>query len=108
MAHQRAVPPWAALNRLAHASCDELADLIESGEVSAAGGWVRPWSSSERILAFRVLSCAADRERVRDLQQSVLVPLELFLIERYKVEVMTVQQVFEAASEALDRHVLGR
>lgn len=62
----------------------------------------------QRILAFRVLSNASGGERVHTLQQTVLVPLELALIEMYKTDVITVHQVFEAASGALDRHRLGR
>ena len=68
------VPAWIVLNRVAHATADELRTLV-AGEAS------RPaWFDAEQRVAARVLDFAAgDDDEVRRMQRSVLVPLELWL-----------------------------
>lgn len=106
VAERRAVPPWAALNRMAHGDLEQLrAVLTEPDDAGApSGDWVRPWVVSERVLTFRLLCAAHDADELRVLQQMVLVPFEWSLIERYKTAPITVRDVFQAATEALTRH----
>jgi len=90
------VPAWAVLNRLAHASLDEIF-LIEAGLVS------RPlWFDAEQELARELLDLAGnDGERVRRLQRSALVPLELWLAGKGRSTELGADAVLALASESL-------
>jgi hypothetical protein len=90
----RAIPPWAVLNRLAHAERPELARLL-TGRAPVA------WAGPERQIAAHLLTRALTPEALRALQRDVLVPLELALIERSKPERIGVDEVLAAAVDAL-------
>jgi hypothetical protein len=99
------VPAWAVLNRLAHADSGELRSLVDG----TGGGWGGgsplvqvPWASAERLIAKNLLARASTPEALATIQGTTLMPLELRLIERSKVEKLTVDQVLEAGAEALD------
>ncbi len=99
------VPAWAVLNRLAHADSGELRSLIDG----TGGGWGGgsplvqvPWASAERSMAGNLLARVSTPEALATIQGTTLMPLELRLIERSKVEKLTVDEVLEAGAEALD------
>jgi hypothetical protein len=99
------VPAWAMLNRLAHADSGELRSLVDG----TGGGWGGgppiiqvPWASAERFIAGNLLARATTPEALATIQGATLMPLELRLIERSKVEKLTVDQVFAAGAEALE------
>lgn len=100
----RMVPTWALLNRLAHASPSELASLAEvdgrPGNAPEPGEPV--WRTAQRSLASRLLAGGARPDEITRIQQTVLVPLELRLIERSDVETVTLRQTIRAASDALN------
>jgi hypothetical protein len=101
----RVVPTWAVLNKLAHATPTELADLAEAD----GGPWNTPvprepaYRGAQRLLARRLLARGAAPDEITRIQQVVLVPLELALIERSEVETVTLRQVVRGACDALDR-----
>lgn len=104
-ARSRPVPAWAVLNRLAHADSGELRSLVDG----TGGGWGGgppliqvPWASAERFIAGNLLARATTPEALATIQGTTLMPLELRLIERSKVEKLTIDQVFEAGAEALE------
>lgn len=106
-ARRAPVPAWAALNRLAHADRTELQAVVEG----ASGGWgscpllSQPtWAPSERFVAGNLLARAPTPEALATIQRTTLIPLELRLIERGKVDRMTAEQVLEAGAEALDTY----
>jgi hypothetical protein len=88
------VPPWAVLNRVAHAERPELARLL-MGRVAVA------WAGPERLIAAHLLTRAPTPEALGALQRDVLVPLELELIERWKPERLGVDEVVAAVVDAL-------
>jgi hypothetical protein len=108
----RPVPSWAALNRVAHGGREQLVRVLATDcevELDERGRkWERPWAESERKLAFRILSNTSDPVGLHDIQQSVLVPLEMALIEQCKVGPMAVHEVIQQASDTLDNHLTDR
>jgi hypothetical protein len=100
----RMVPAWAVLNQLAHASPSELASLAEidgrPGNAREPGEPV--WRAAQRSLASRLLASATLPDEITRIQQTVLVPLELRLIERSETETVTLRQAIRAASDALN------
>lgn len=100
----RTVPTWALLNRLAHASPSELASLAEiegrPGNAPEPGEPV--WRAAQRSLASRLLARGARSDEITRIQRTVLVPLELRLIERSEVETVTLRQAVRAACDALN------
>jgi hypothetical protein len=100
----RVVPTWAVLNKLAHASPTELADLAERGGIPGNTPLSREpaYRAAQRSLACRLLARGAVPEEITRIQQTVLVPLELWLIERSEVETVTLRQAVRGACDALD------
>jgi hypothetical protein len=105
------VPPWAALNRLAHADLADLLRLLEGVDL----GWLAHpssgqayWAPAERFVAGHLLATARTPEDLGRVQRATLVPLELGLIERSKFERLTPEQVLDAGAEALDSFRPGR
>jgi hypothetical protein len=76
------IPPWAAVNRLAHASRDELVRLVGGAQAPAFAPRGRVvWAEPERFLAGRLLRDGnGTNGGVRSVQSTVLVPLELSFI----------------------------
>jgi hypothetical protein len=66
------------------------------------------WAPAERFVAGRLLARARTPEDLGRVQGATLVPLELGLIERSKIDRLTPEQVLEAGAEALDSFQLGR
>jgi hypothetical protein len=99
------VPTWAVLNKLAHATSTELADLAEADGVPRNTPLPREpaYRGAQRLLACRLLARGTVPEEITRIQQAVLVPLELALIERSEVETVTLRQVVRSACDALDR-----
>ncbi|HEY8524437.1 MAG TPA: hypothetical protein VIL48_05720 [Acidimicrobiales bacterium] len=104
----RPPPPWVAINRLAHAGRDELLHVVEGERVPP---YLHPsiraaqWRVTERFVAGALLAQARTPEELAAIQREALVPVELALIERSKVERLTPEAVIEAGAEALDaRH----
>jgi len=105
-AARQPVSAWAVLNRLAHADWPDLMSFVEGGTI--ADGTVHPpssppsWAPAERFVAGRLLALATAPDDLRVLQHATLVPLELGLIERCKVERFTADQILDLGEEALD------
>jgi hypothetical protein len=100
----RLVPAWTVLNKLAHASEDELSELAatNNGEATGAPEAGEPaWLRAQRSLAAALTTGARRPDDIASLQQKVLVPLELWLIQRSRSEPITSRHVIELASEAL-------
>lgn len=113
VAHQLPVPAWAVINRLAHATRAELVRLVEGmgmgpdGHLSSAA--VQPqWESSERFVAGHLLATTGSADDLWRVQRATLVPLELSLIGRTRLERLTAEQVLEAGAEALEGFRPGR
>ncbi|HEX6417973.1 MAG TPA: hypothetical protein VFZ77_05740 [Acidimicrobiales bacterium] len=108
-AQHRPVPPWTALNRLAHADRAVIAGLVAGAglERSAYSGAVHPWAMTERFAAAQFLARARTQTELQALQQTTLVPLELDLVERARRDRLTPEQVLEAAVDALDSYHPG-
>lgn len=90
------IPPWAVLNRLAHADRSELARLL-TGRVGVRVAWAGP----ERLIAAHLLARAPTPEALGRVQREVLVPLELGLIARWEPERLGLDEVLAAAVDAL-------
>lgn len=80
-----AVPGWAWLNTLAHGELDDIKPLkgstfVDYDDVESMMN--APWRSAQRILANELLSFVDDDVKsLSHVQQRVLVPLELRLID---------------------------
>ena len=103
--HGEAVPWWASLNRPAHG---DLRDLQEAQrplpgrndpiEASLSDAWI----CAERLLVREVLAFVdGDSDLLRLVQRSVLVPLELHLIEQAATSALTALELVQAARQAL-------
>jgi hypothetical protein len=106
------VPAWAMLNRLAHGTVEQLAGTMLDG---GPQGWrAHPslggpqWFAAERALAARLIGDRTTAQSLHRIQTEVLVPLELSLITRSRIETITAGQVIAEAGRALDEHSLGR
>ena len=100
----RMVPTWAVLNKLAHGSPGEIADLTQTdGHLGNAPEAGEPaWCAAQRSLAACLLARGAAPDDITQVQQRVLVPLELRLIEHSEVETVTLRQAIRAACDVLD------
>lgn len=103
----RPVPAWAVLNRLSHASVDDLIALA-AADSSGVAGDARPgepaWLCAQRSLAAELVTGAARPDDITGVQQAVLVPLELWLIQRSRSEALSARRVIELASAVLADH----
>lgn len=108
-AARRMVPTWTVMNKLAHGSPSEIADLARTdGQNDNTPDHEEPaWRTAQRTLAARLLVRATTPDAIAQVQQTVLVPLEMQLIVRSEVETVTLRQVLSAASDALDDGGLG-
>jgi hypothetical protein len=68
----------------------------------------RYWTPAERFVAGHLLAAARTPEDLGRIQRATLVPLELALIERSKIDQLTPEQVLDAGAEALDSFRSGR
>lgn len=100
----RPVPAWAVVNKLAHASAHDLAELVDAnGDPSREPETRKPaWLAAQAWLASRLMRTAAAPDDITKLQQQRLIPLESWLIERSKTETVTSRQAITAASDVLD------
>lgn len=71
------LPPWAWLNKLAHASWTDLGQLAQSRPRRARG-----WEGAITFLAGELLSYARTPDRLLQVQRTGLIPLELDLLGR--------------------------
>jgi hypothetical protein len=104
LAADRPVPAWTVLNKLAHTTVDELTELAAANNAEATGA-AEPgepaWLRAQRSLAAALTTGARRPEDIVSLQRKVLVPLELWLVQRSRSEAITSRHVIELASEAL-------
>jgi hypothetical protein len=100
----RPVPAWAIVNKLAHASRHDLAELVDATASTDRQRDVRPpaWRVTQARLASRLVRTSAEPNETSKLQRQLLIPLELSLIERSKTEILTPRQAIAAAADALD------
>lgn len=84
MRRHRSVPAWAWVNRLAHGTIDEL-DELRAGVFApvATTTDVSLWHQVLTFLASEVLDRAVDHDELRELQRTVLVPVELRLADQW-------------------------
>jgi hypothetical protein len=92
----RRVPAWAVLNPVAHADVGELAGLAGG----AGEGREPAWLSGRRSLAAGLLKGRGPRE-IACIQREVLVPLELWLIERSATATVSARRAVEMAEDVL-------
>jgi hypothetical protein len=104
-ASQRPIPPWAWLNVIAHSSRERLealascpADAVEA----AVRAHVEEWQLTLTVLARTALDKAVDEQRLRTLQSSVMVPLELELIGRANAARMSAADLTAYVLSALE------
>lgn len=99
----RPVPAWAVLNRLAHGALEDVIELAHSGDevMAARDGREAGWQRGQRALAAHLVASTATPGDVVDVQWEVLVPLELWLIERSRSETITSRRILEIAVETL-------
>ena len=71
-----------------------------------AGGREPVWRCAQRSPAADLLAGAAAPDEVADTQRAVLVPLELWLIERSRAETISSRRAIEMASDVLTDHRL--
>lgn len=109
VARKRPVPAWAVVNRLAHATRDELGRVVQGTTMSRGSPPSRrvAWEESERFLAGSLLARTRGTDDLAALQLTSLVPLELALIQAGRAERMDAEQVLAASAEALDGSLLG-
>jgi hypothetical protein len=98
LARGRVVPAWTVLNKVAHATFEELVGLARSG---ASEGAEPVWLRAQRALAAELVDRSSTPGGVVGVQREMLVPLELWLIERSQAETMTSRRVIEIASDVL-------
>ena len=78
--HGLPIPAWAWINRLAHATPDELDQLADRKPLRDNDGEVSAWRATVTILARKIRSrIGSDDQKLRELQRLVLVPVELTL-----------------------------
>ena len=92
-------PPWAVVNDLAHGT---LAALNRRATGSIPWRRSHPWESAEQNLAAVLISTANPQEIFR-LQQEVLVPLELMLLDNPDVYPGEPAAVVDLVTKALGR-----
>lgn len=90
------VPAWGWLTVLAHGGPDEVAALSDTATYWSPSE--RSWSLALSFLAGEILARAPTPEALRDLQRTVLVPLEL---EMLRVEGGTVVEPRELVCRVL-------
>jgi hypothetical protein len=101
------VPVWSVLNRLAHADHATLVRVVE-GNPGDTTHKPHPWGVPERFIAARLVATrGATPEGLDAVQQAVLVPLELSLIERARYDKLTPDVILEMGVRALDAHPAG-
>lgn len=99
----RPVPAWAVLNRLAHGALEDVIELAQPGDEVMAGRDRREpgGQRGQRALAAHLVASTATPGDVMDVQWEVIVPLELWLIERSRSETITSRRILEIAVETL-------
>jgi len=101
VSERQPVPAWAVLNKLAHATVQELADLAGPDGDPASDERAPCWKRSQRSLAAELLE-GATTDGLAEIQRTVLVPLELWMIDRSRSETITSRRVIQTATEVLD------
>jgi hypothetical protein len=106
ISHDRRVPSWAWLNRVAHGTEADLAALVGGedpwdGSTNGNTGWYRMVSFLAADLL--ALACATD-QTVSALQREVLVPLELELAKGDDHRRLGAAQLVSVALAALHGH----
>jgi hypothetical protein len=92
-------PPWAVVNDLAHGT---LAALTKQATGRIMWRRSHPWESAERDLAA-VLVSTASPEEILCVQQEVLVPLELALLDNPGVYPATPAELVDMVTKAVGR-----
>jgi hypothetical protein len=106
----RAVPAWAAINRLAHTDHRGLVALVAGSGVEPrhALGRRHAWAEEERFVAASLLArSGATPAGLHRMQREALVPVELSLIGRSAAAPVSMHDALGAATAALDHHTSG-
>lgn len=107
-AQDRPVPAWAWLNLLAHGTEQE---ILAEHRMVGAHAEATPWRDARSYLAGEVLAVLdADPVGLANVQESVLVPVELALIERGTMPGPNLAELVSAVLAGLEayRQVLKR
>jgi hypothetical protein len=82
--HSRAIPTWAWVNAVAHATHDELVAIATGTTYFEALPSAARWQQAVRAIARHLVAeTGDDDERLRELQSQVLVPVELTLAQEW-------------------------
>lgn len=106
----RAVPAWAAINRLAHTDHRGLVALVAGSGVEPrhALGRRHAWAEEERFVAASLLArSGATPAGLHRMQREALVPVELSLVGRSAVAPLSTHDALGAAATALEHHTSG-
>jgi hypothetical protein len=74
---RRPLPPWAALNHAAHAGIDA---IRAAAAALPDDGGLPSWEDARAVVATLVVTAVRGGADLRELQRTVLVPLELELL----------------------------
>lgn len=83
LAHRQAVPAWAWVNRLAHATVGQLEEYATASAPAHFQDEAAVWELLNSFLSQEVLARAGDDARLEILQREILVPTELRLAEKW-------------------------
>jgi len=82
--HNRQVPAWAWVNRVAHATVDELEQLSRGRHISPDDSeTILLWQHVLTFLAKEILDVAPTERELLELQLTALIPLELDLAKHW-------------------------
>jgi hypothetical protein len=81
--HDLAVPAWAHLNRLAHATLEELEEISTTAPPPGDDTAAAMWAHVSMFLARELLALVATPEELEVVRADVLVPLELDLANEW-------------------------
>ena len=104
--HHDAVPAWARLNRLAHgdlASLHQCRRPFAATKSAAFADWTEEsWRRAQQRLATELLELVDnDPDKLSHVQRSVLVPLELRLIQIERERNVTALELVQSTRSAL-------
>jgi hypothetical protein len=93
------VPVWVWTNLLAHGTMEQIGETV--AHPSRPRRAVRSWRIARSYLAHQILDLSGDESSLRDLQWSILVPLELEMAARPEVNQWTPRQWLDVVDYAI-------
>jgi hypothetical protein len=104
--HRDAVPGWARLNRLAHGDLSNLQQCrrpFAATKSAAFADWPEEsWRRAQQLLASELLDLVDnDPDKLSHVQRSVLVPLELRMIQIDRERALTASELVQSTRSAV-------